>query len=66
MNELKKFYDEVAKVAHDFYEKRGKVHGYDLEDWLTAETLVKKRYEKEGSHEPGAGKKTGRKANKQK
>ncbi len=27
-------YEEVAKVAYDLHEKRGKVHGYHLEDWL--------------------------------
>ncbi len=46
MSELKDFYDEVARVAYDLYEKRGRIHGYDLEDWLKAETIVKKRYEK--------------------
>ncbi len=47
MSELKDFYDEVAKVAYDLYEKRGRIHGDDLADWLKAETIVKKRYEKE-------------------
>ena len=44
MDELKKFYDEVAKVAYDLFEIRGKVHGHDMADWLKAEIIVKKRY----------------------
>ncbi len=47
MSELKDFYDEVAKVAYDLYEKRGRIHGHDMADWLKAEMIVKKRYEKE-------------------
>jgi hypothetical protein len=39
-------YDEVAKVAYDLHEKRGRVHGYDLEDWLEAERIVLERYAK--------------------
>ena len=46
MNELRNFYDEVAKVAYDLYEKRGRIHGQDMEDWFKAEMIVKKRYEK--------------------
>jgi hypothetical protein len=45
MNELDTFYDEVTKVAYDLFEKRGKVHGHDMQDWLEAEMIVKKRYE---------------------
>lgn len=44
MNELKKFYDDVAKVAYDLFENRGKLHGHDMADWLKAEVIVKKRY----------------------
>jgi len=44
MDELKKFYDEVAKVAYDLFEIRGKVHGHDMADWLKAEMIVKKKY----------------------
>lgn len=39
-------YDEVAKIAYDLHEKRGRVHGYDLEDWLEAERIVLERYAK--------------------
>jgi Protein of unknown function (DUF2934) len=44
MNQLDNFYDEVSKVAYDLFEKRGKVHGHDMEDWLKSEIIVKKRY----------------------
>jgi hypothetical protein len=44
MSELKNFYDEVAKVAYDLFENRGKLHGHDMADWLKAEMIVKKRY----------------------
>ncbi len=47
MSRLADFYIEVAKVAYELYEKRGRIHGHDMEDWLQAETIVLKRYEKE-------------------
>jgi hypothetical protein len=40
-------YDEIAKVAYDLHEKRGRAHGYELDDWLEAEKIVLKRYAKE-------------------
>ncbi len=46
MNDLKNFYDEVARVAYDLFEKRGNVHGHDMQDWFNAEMIVKKRFEK--------------------
>ena len=53
MNELKNFYDEVAKVSYELYENRGRVHGQDREDWFKAEMIVKKRYEKGMERESG-------------
>ena len=38
-------YNEIAKVAYDLHEKRGRKHGNDLEDWLEAEKVVLTRYE---------------------
>ena len=35
---------ETAKVAYELHEKRGKIHGYDLADWLEAERIVLERY----------------------
>jgi len=29
--------EEIAKLAHRFWNERGRVHGYDAEDWLRAE-----------------------------
>jgi hypothetical protein len=39
-------YDEIAKVAYDLHEKRGRVHGRDAQDWFEAEKIVLARYEK--------------------
>lgn len=33
-------YQRVARAAYELYQQRGEVHGYDLDDWLTAERLV--------------------------
>jgi hypothetical protein len=43
MNETN-LYDETARVAYELHEKRGKIHGYDLADWLEAERVVLERY----------------------
>ena len=34
---------EVARVAYELYEQRGREDGRDLEDWLRAETIVRQR-----------------------
>ena len=41
-----KIYDEIAKVAHGLYEKSGRAHGRDVQNWLEAERIVLSRYEK--------------------
>ena len=41
-----KTYDEIAKVAHGLYEKSGRAHGRDVQNWLEAERIVLSRYEK--------------------
>jgi hypothetical protein len=33
-------YDEVARVAHELFEKSGRIHGRDMENWLEAERIV--------------------------
>ncbi len=33
----------IGKKAYELYEKRGREHGHDLDDWLEAEKLVKTR-----------------------
>jgi len=40
-------HDETARVAYEIHEKRGKIHGYDLADWLEAERIVLERYARE-------------------
>jgi len=42
----KNFYDEIARVAHDLYEKSGRVQGRDMQNWLEAERIVLARHEK--------------------
>jgi hypothetical protein len=39
-------YEEIKIVAYELHEKRGRVHGYDLDDWLEAERIVLERYAK--------------------
>ncbi len=38
--------EEIAKVAYEFYKKRGMTHGNDFEDWVKAEKIVRERYAK--------------------
>jgi len=39
--------DETARVAYELHEKREKIYGYDLADWLEAERSILKKYAKE-------------------
>ena len=34
---------DVARVAYELYEQRGRTHGHELDDWLKAEHIVKQR-----------------------
>ncbi|MEW6584137.1 MAG: DUF2934 domain-containing protein [Nitrospirota bacterium] len=38
--------EEIAKIAYQLYEQRGKTHGYEFDDWIKAEKIVKERYAK--------------------
>jgi len=40
MDKKKGIYDEIARVAYELFEKRGRAHGYEIEDWLEAERIV--------------------------
>jgi len=40
MNE-RKLYEEIFTVAHDLYERSGRVKGRDLDNWLEAERIVR-------------------------
>jgi len=35
------FYRKVKEMAYQLYLARGCAHGYDVEDWLAAEEIVK-------------------------
>jgi hypothetical protein len=39
-------HDEIAKAAYELYEKSGRIHGRDLENWINAERIVMARYAK--------------------
>jgi hypothetical protein len=43
---VNKMHDEIAAVAHGLYEKSGRVHGRDMQNWLEAEKIVLARQEK--------------------
>jgi hypothetical protein len=42
-----KWYDEIAKIAHELYEKSEKREGRDLDNWLEAERIVIARHREE-------------------
>lgn len=35
--------EEVARMAYQLFEQRGRAHGHDWEDWLRAEQMVRQR-----------------------
>lgn len=35
--------DEIAQVAYELFEQRGREHGHDQEDWIRAEQIVRQR-----------------------
>ena len=46
MKRKKGIHDEIARVAYELYKKRGRAHGHDLEDWISAEKIVMEKHEK--------------------
>jgi hypothetical protein len=36
--------DEIARLAYEFYEARGRRDGHDVGDWLSAEQLLTRHY----------------------
>ena len=46
MDKKKDIYDEIARVAYELYEKRGRAHGHELGDWIEAERIVMERHER--------------------
>jgi len=49
-----KFLEEVAKVAYERYEQRGRHDGYAMDDWLEAERVVLTRHSAEVTQEAAA------------
>ena len=47
MQKSDKLISDIAQIAYDLYEKRGKTHGYNFDDWIEAEKIVMKRHVKE-------------------
>ena len=43
----KNIYNEIAQVAHDLYEKSGRIQGRSVQNWLEAEKIVLARHEKD-------------------
>jgi len=41
------FYNEIARVAYELYEKSGYMHGRDLNNWVEAERIVRARLAEE-------------------
>ncbi len=39
----KSLHEIIEKKAYEIYEKRGKKHGKDLDDWLEAERILKRK-----------------------
>ena len=39
----------VARVAYELYLRRGREHGYDVEDWLEAERLLQEEFNRRAS-----------------
>ncbi len=38
-----KRHKEIQKLAHEMFEKSGRVHGRELDHWLEAERIIKAR-----------------------
>jgi len=47
-------HDEIAKVAHELYEKSGRIPGRDLKNWLEAEKIVMARHKGQKKTPAGA------------
>ena len=35
--------EDIARLAYELYEQRGRVNGCDLDDWLRAEEILRQR-----------------------
>ena len=64
-----KWYNEIAKLARELYEKSGRIEGRDLDNWLEAERIVMERYKEQEMLEgasSSSNKKQSKKSNKNK
>jgi hypothetical protein len=44
--------DDIAAVAYELYEARGRIPGWDLDDWLDAERIVLAKHAGQEIEEP--------------
>ena len=35
--------EDIARMAYELFERRGRIHGHDQQDWFTAEQMVRQR-----------------------
>lgn len=42
--ESENYEKEIREVAYYLFERRGRIHGHDVEDWLKSERIVKRRH----------------------
>jgi hypothetical protein len=40
-------HQEIVNVAHDLFERSGRVEGHDLDNWLEAERIVMTRHKQQ-------------------
>lgn len=52
---IMKLHDQIAKTAHELYEKSGCLPGRDLENWIEAEKIVKRSLNGGQSHKKQSG-----------
>jgi hypothetical protein len=45
-------HDEIAKMAHELYERSGRLMGRDFDNWLDAERIVLARHASQELEEP--------------
>ena len=45
-------HDEIAAIAYELFESRGRVDGYALDDWLNAERIVLTEHSGQDMEEP--------------
>jgi hypothetical protein len=42
--------EAVARLAYELYLRRGRQHGNDIKDWLTAERMLKEKLNRRGNN----------------